>query len=289
MNKLLPLLFATLLIRCSTSGERVHLEEQRFAAALDGRTILLHLRDDTAGGRLIRHMTLDDPLEEKPLTTGVARTLDDSLNVMFYQKQGGPVTNRLVGVRNANGSWQLSYGRGDNALSPPVTFTEHPEPLIFEQKSYTHAVYTYRFTDRASGKPHPLDSALQHAICKGKTYEEYTANGTGGTSLTVAINYRNDERVVLAIEESYYEEGMAHDQMGTRLFNYDLEGGREVGLADVISKPNWGRLKALVKRTFYAKYTDRSMRNSTFEFTENVGVERNGIRFLYQPIRWGRS
>lgn len=271
----------------SLTPDGVDREQRRYEALVDDRTITILVKEDTTAGRVMRFVTLDDPLDEAPITAGIPLSHPDSLNIAFTADQGAQVNRRLVGTRNTDLSWQLSYTRGDAAPGAPLAFAEHPEPLIFERKVYGHNVTTYRVADRASNKPHPLDTVLQNIMCGGKTYEEYTAGGTGGSSLSVSIEFRNDDRVALAIEDSYYEEGMAHPQMGTRLFNYDLKMNREMKLANAVPRQHWSKLKAKVKQAFYAKYTDRSMRNNRFEFTENVAFLRNGIQFLYQPYQMG--
>jgi hypothetical protein len=290
-------------------------QEQRFTAELDGRSIALFIREDTVyGAKPVRFLTLDDPLEEGPMKSMAYITDPDSLSAGFSAGKDTGTPCRIDGTRNAEGQWMLTYARGQNTSPAALTFHENPTALVFERKDYSSAaqtseptgesdiapglvngmasisVHTYRITDRVSGMPHPVDDFLRKFICGVKSYEEFSTVGegdVGGTSYSVDLPHRSDDRVVFRVERSYYEEGMAHDQMGSRLLNYDLVGNKEVKLQDVVSPSEQGRLKAIVKKAFYAKYTDRSMRNNTFEFTDNVAFLRNGIQFLWQPYQMG--
>lgn len=316
MKKHIPVLPLIGLIACSPSppsSDGVDREEHRYQAVVDGHSITLYMKDDTAGGEVYRMVTLVDPREEIPISTRTAVTNRDSLRVDFTTQNGAAEPARFEGVRGADGTWQLSYGRGGKTTSP-LAFAEDPLPIIFQRKEYHGSgqvaeatreyavadgatngkaslwVITYRITNRATGEPHPLDTFLQNFICNGKTYEQFTTvtgDDWGSTTYAVTPYFKGTDRVVFGIEQSYYEEGMAHDQMGTRMVNYDLNNNREVKLGDVVPPRNQGTLKAMAKKRFYAKYTDRDMRNNTFKFTDNVALLHNGIQFLYQPYEMG--
>ncbi|MBX2974436.1 MAG: hypothetical protein KF797_15170, partial [Flavobacteriales bacterium] len=304
--KKFPFLLLVLCASCGIAGgpqQHVPKAEVRFAAVVEGRTIHLFVREDTIfGGKPVYRITLDDPLNDQQLTTVAHMTNPDSLWARLGTKPDGSGGTELRGTRGDGATWNLTYTRPGAVGPVALGFREDPSALIFERKDYhgqaqvseptgesniapgvvnglaSKAVYTYRITDRATGEPHPADKFLRKFICGDKTYEQFATVGKedyGGTTYSVGLEYRNDDRIVFRVERSYYEEFMAHDQMGSRLLNYDLIDQKEVKLADVVPPKNHGKLKALAKRAFYAKYTDRNMRNNTFRFTDNVAFLRN--------------
>ena len=312
----LPALPLIILVACGPAvpiSDGVDREEHRYQAVVDDRTITLYMKDDTAGGKVYRMVTLEDPREDTPISTRITISNRDSIRAEFNSQSGATEPAQLIGVRGADGTWQLSYGR-PGTVPDPIAFAEHPLPIQLERKEYhgsgqvaeptsdevvangegngqaSLSVYTYRITDRNTGQPHPLDAFLQDFICNGKTYEQFTTvtgEDWGSTTYSASIPHKSEDRVVIRVEQSYYEEGMAHDQMGSRLINYDLTSNREMKLADVVPVKNHGQLKAMAKKRFYTKYTAEDMPNKTFTFTKNVGFMHNGIEFLYQPYEMG--
>lgn len=269
-------------------------EEQRFTAEVDGRSIALFIREDTAqGGKPVRYIRVDDPLEAQPLSAVQDITEPDRLSASFSPTPQDSASITLEGTFDAEGTWQLRYTRGRGSQPVPVTWSPRPFSLELTRTEFPGStdVRTYRITDRSTGKPHAIDSLLESFVSNGKGYVAYAGKEDKESSISqsrsVSLVYRTDERLVFEAEDNYYEEGMAHSQMGARYINYDILAKREVKLSDVISPSGMARLKALVKKAFYAKYTDRNMRNSRFEFTDNVAFLRNGIEFKYQPYQMG--
>ncbi len=290
------LLLAIHITSCAPQGDPTPVSkvEVRFAADVEGRTIHLFVREDTAhGGTPVRYLKLDDP-QEKDILHGYEQVSDpDSMVAVFQSGTPDEARIKIAGIRGDAGTWRLDYTRGDSGVPLILTLKEDPTALVFEQQEYRGStdIRTYRITDRATGRPHPLDSVLQDMICHGKTYAERAGtaqdDATGSENYGVSIEYQADDRIVLEVHFSYYEEGMAHPQGGSRFMNYDLVDNRELKLADVISARNQAKLKALAKKLFYATYTDRSMRSSNFKLTDNVAFRRSGIEFKYRAYEMG--
>lgn len=300
----------------AAEGAGSKLADVHLTAQVAGRDVSLYITDAVAeNGSLRRTVMVDDPLDPQPVTGLSSALSPDSMKLEISERYGQPPLWTLLGVRDGQGAWQLSYQRGTSGSTQVLDLKEVNDPLVFKSVNYHSSskvqpedggeveadpvfnnessmqVYTFSITNRSDGSRHALDSLLERTICGEAA--DYAAllkqegGVSGGTGFHVDIRYRSTDRIVMGVEQTHYEEGMAHEHFGTRLLNYDLIGKREVKLSDVVPKTRMGKLKAIVKKAFYTTYPNSNRKMWPFAFTENVAFLRNGILFLYQPYEMG--
>jgi hypothetical protein len=188
--------------------------------------------------------------------------------------------------------------KAENCIDVPMEewMEEQPEPFC---ASVEVSLIKVSLNDEAVAQK--INAQIASAITGKKNNTNLRAFVNKVKSLSEIEEAANDEYscslidttnrlISIAINNFQMAYGAAHPNAMTTVLNFDLETGSIIGIKDVLVEDYLKSLKGIVMKKFLKKNGKEGWDFSNvnnFKLSENIALEKKGIRFMYNPYEIG--